>query len=79
MGSNRFRNWHANEVRDFAKANGFYLSNQKGDDEYWCNKQLGALFRIPSRNEVIPMPTMLSMVRKSKIEKKTWLEWKDKR
>ena len=75
MGSNFFRNWRANDAREFAKLRGFTLKNMKGDDEYWSNSNLNAVFRIPSRNEVIPLPTMMSMVQKSKIPKKEWLEW----
>ena len=78
MGSNYFKNWRADEVRKFAQEHGFMLKNQHGDDEYWSNKALGALFRIPHRNEIIILPTMMSMVRKSKIDRKVWLEWKNK-
>jgi hypothetical protein len=78
MGSNYFRNWRANEVRKFAKEHGFVHKNTVGDDEFWSCPKLQALFRIPCNNEVLLLPTMMSMVRKSKIDRKIWLEWKNK-
>ena len=75
MGQNPLRNCNANEIRKFAQSHGFHKSSMNGDDEIWVNNQLSAIFRIPSRNEVIPIGTMNAMVMKSKISKKVWKDW----
>ena len=67
MGSNRFRNWRADEVRQFVLEHGFTKASVKGDDEIWMNRDLQGIFRIPFRNEVISLGSMLATVRKSKI------------
>ena len=74
--------WKADEVREFLKAKGFYLSHSKGDDEFWMNKNIGergALVIVPYRNEDIIFDTMSWMVKRSQIPKKDWNDWKKNR
>lgn len=68
--------WTSDEVREFLKSKGFSYSRYKGDDEYWVNKSIQAIVLVPQRNEDIIFDTLSWMVRRSKIPKKEWNDWK---
>lgn len=71
--------WKADEVRKFLKFKGFHYSHNKGDDEFWVNKNIGergAIVPVPQRNEDMIEDTMNWMIKRSNIPRKEWNNWK---
>jgi hypothetical protein len=74
-----FRNRTANEWRAALSAFGYRWANNRGDDQVWTHPKSQIAVLVPSRNEVLLLPTSTSMARKVSlginIHKRDILKW----
>ncbi|HEY4476979.1 MAG TPA: type II toxin-antitoxin system HicA family toxin [Candidatus Paceibacterota bacterium] len=70
-------NWGYQDVADFLKEHGFeFLEYRKGSHEAWLNRETNAVVEINVHtSKSFAIRTLETMIRQSKIDKKTWREW----
>ena len=70
-------NWCYKDVSAFLKENQFEFGGyRKGSHETWINKATSAVVDIDFHGQKsFPPRTLETMIRQSKIDKKTWRKW----
>lgn len=65
---------NAKRLVKILRENGFILSRQKGSHQIWKNLKTGIIVPIPFHggNKPIPMGTLLSIIKQSKISKENF-------
>lgn len=73
---NGLRNWSYRDVTKFLKEKGFSFHKElDGSHESWVNLETQSIVNVNSTSSAYPPRTLETMIRQSKLDKKTWRNW----